>query len=117
MRVIGEVETRVDLARAFARRRVELGIGQRALDHAAGLADGHISKLECGTRRLGPVTIPTLLAALGLRLIRQGPDDPLLVVETGEPLPPRVQALVGSLAVFARVPSIIAAQAKAAQSA
>jgi len=87
MRVIGTAATYPDLLRILAQRRRELGISQRALDDACGVPDGYVGKLEVGTRNLGPMSMQALLGALGLRIA---------VFEADEPLPARVQELVGS---------------------
>jgi len=88
MRVIGTAATYPDLLHILAERRRELGVSQRALDDALGVADGYVGKLEVGMRNLGPMSMQALLEALGVRI---------LVAETGEQLPARVQALVGTL--------------------
>ena len=98
-RIVGYASDLTDLAHLFADRRKALGIPQRALDDAAGLQDGYVSKVECGTRRLGHISLPVLLSALGLRLI---------VVEAGEPLPASVAALVGSRQARCATPPRIA---------
>ncbi len=87
MKVIGYAANLSELATLLAERRYALGITGLDLDAAAGLADGHVSKLECGIKRLGHVTLPTLLASLGLKLA---------VVESDEPLPSAIVALLAS---------------------
>ena len=102
MHVLGFAENHGELVRLLAQRRVDLRISQRALDDAAGLQEGYTGKIECGTRHLGPVSLETLLAALGLRLA---------VVEADQPLPARVEDLVGSRRALSPPPRILAAEA------
>jgi hypothetical protein len=87
MKVLGYATSLSELATLLTERRYALGITSLALDAAAGLAEGQTSKIECGTKRLGHVTIPTLLASLGLKLA---------LVESGEPLPRLIAALLHS---------------------
>jgi transcriptional regulator with XRE-family HTH domain len=69
MKVVGSAMSLMELVALLAERRYSLGLTSRDLEEAAGLADGHLSKIECGTKRLGHVTLPTLLSALGCRLL------------------------------------------------
>ncbi|MFO1136046.1 MAG: hypothetical protein U1E30_12785 [Rhodoblastus sp.] len=81
----GEITTCDDLRRALQRRRQLLGVTSREFDDLAGLAPGHMSKLECGLRGLGQVSLPTVLSALGLRIV---------LVEAGEGLPRPMQTAI-----------------------
>ena len=73
--VIGLVASITELSQALAHRRYQLGMTSRVVDDLAGLADGHTSKLECGTKNLGDVTLPALLATYGLKLVLVASDD------------------------------------------
>jgi hypothetical protein len=75
MKVLGYVGSIPELVPLMAERRYALGITSRDLDIAAGTADGHTSKIEAGTKRLGHITIPALLGALGLRLAVVAVED------------------------------------------
>jgi transcriptional regulator with XRE-family HTH domain len=76
MRIISDaIVTYDDLRRELQRRRQHLGVTSREFDDAAGLAAGHMSKLECGMRGFGAMSLPTVLSALGLRLaLVEAPD-------------------------------------------
>jgi hypothetical protein len=50
------------LRAAFAARRKELGLTQNELDYLVFLADGHIGKLECGTKRFGDISLAAVRA-------------------------------------------------------
>jgi transcriptional regulator with XRE-family HTH domain len=66
-------------------RRHALEMSQLGLDWAAGVEDGYTGKIECGDRRLGPVSLPALLGALRLEMYIErargfrwtGPDQPI----------------------------------------
>lgn len=58
-----------ELVPLFKEIRISRGINQRALDQAAGLADGLMGKIEVGTRGLGIESCDKLLSALGLELM------------------------------------------------
>jgi hypothetical protein len=47
------------------------------MDQIVGLADGHTSKIECGSKKLGDISLPALLATLGLRLTVVAYDESL----------------------------------------
>lgn len=87
MHVVGECSSISELMKLIAARRYELRIASLALDHAVGVADGYVSKLECGVKRPGDMSLPALLVALGLKL---------QVVADDDALPARVGALVGT---------------------
>jgi transcriptional regulator with XRE-family HTH domain len=52
------------LREALAARRRQLGLTQLAADERAGLQSSYVGKLEIGTRKLGDLSLPMLLAAL-----------------------------------------------------
>jgi hypothetical protein len=57
------------------RRQNELNLSCLAIDEVAGLADGHFSKLTCGIKKFGPVSIFLVLEALGLRIrVEEDPE-------------------------------------------
>jgi hypothetical protein len=70
------------LVGALAARRRALGLRQLEVDQRAGLQSAYCGKLEIKTRKLGPLSLPMLLAAL---------DADLLLVPRSEavPLEPR----------------------------
>ena len=88
MRLVGIATTPDEIVECLAQRRCELGVNSRMLDDFAGLAPGHTSKIACGVRGLGDISLPTLLATLGLRLAIVA-DDALL--------PPQTRAHVGAM--------------------
>jgi transcriptional regulator with XRE-family HTH domain len=57
------------LTSAFAARRRELGLRQLDADEKAGLQSSYVGKLEIGTRKLGPLSLPMLLAAYDLDIL------------------------------------------------
>lgn len=77
MRIIGTAKSSTEIVKLMAVRRNELGITGRQLDQIAGLADGHTSKIECGTKNLGQISLPTLLETLGLKLAIIADDSAL----------------------------------------
>lgn len=67
--VIAVVADYEGLVSAMVARRHELGLSQIAIDEIAGLADRYLSKIEAGTKRLGVMSLSSLLPALGLELV------------------------------------------------
>jgi hypothetical protein len=64
-----------ELVNLVRRRQEELGVACVTIDQVAGLADGHFSKLTCGIKRFGPMSIFLVLSALGLRIrIEEDPE-------------------------------------------
>jgi hypothetical protein len=57
------------LTSAFAARRRQLGLRQLDADEATGLQGSYVGKLEVGTRKLGPLSLPMLLAAYDLDIL------------------------------------------------
>ncbi len=76
-KLVGSATTPVEIAKLLQRRRYELGISGEALGNIAGLADRHLSKIECGSKGLGSMSLPTLLSALGCELILVADDEKL----------------------------------------
>jgi transcriptional regulator with XRE-family HTH domain len=87
MKVIGYATSPAEIVALLEQRRYALGVSQLDLDAIAGLADGHTSKIACGTKAIGRISLPNLLAALGLRLA---------VVEDDEWLPSQTVAYIDS---------------------
>ena len=58
-----------DLVAACTIRRHELKLAQLVVDEIAGFQVGYTGKLECGDKRLGAMSMPCLLQALGLELV------------------------------------------------
>mgnify|MGYP001546986344 CR=1 FL=1 len=75
MRAVAVVGTYPELTAAIAARRRELGLTQLALDDRTGLPDGYVSKIECGLRRFGDLSMELVLQALGLRLVVLAVDE------------------------------------------
>jgi hypothetical protein len=64
-----------DIIGIIRKRQDELNIACLTVDEIAGLAQGHYSKITCGLKGLGPMTLFVLLSAFGLRLrIEEDPD-------------------------------------------
>jgi hypothetical protein len=57
-----------DIVGIIRKRQDELNIACLTVDEIAGLASGHFSKITCGLKGLGPVTLFIVLTALGLRI-------------------------------------------------
>ncbi len=57
------------IVQACVLRRHELGLSQTAVDEISGMQDGYTAKLEVGIKRLGAMSLPTLLQTLGLELV------------------------------------------------
>ena len=72
-----------DLIASLARRRHDLGFSQLEVDQSSGLHDGYTGKVEAwdspSSRKIGPVSMPLLFAALRVSIV--------LVSDTGEILP------------------------------
>jgi len=54
---------------ALITRRYSLGLPRMAVDAISGLQDGYTAKIECGAKRLSPLSLSCLLGALGLELL------------------------------------------------
>jgi hypothetical protein len=77
--VLAVTESQAELLLVMRIRAEAAGFAYLDLDHAAGLASGHSSKIfQPGFRRtLGPSTLDRLLKALGLRLAVVAGDPPV----------------------------------------
>jgi hypothetical protein len=87
MNVLGYATSPREIVALLEKRRYALGIKQLDLDAVAGLADGHCGKIACGTKPIGHISLPNLLAALGLKLA---------VIADDTALPRQTRALIGS---------------------
>ena len=77
MRELGRISSYEDLCRVLIARCDEFDIAFRTLDEAAGLADGHSSKLLAprSTLTMGRTSLGALLRALGVVLVAvEDPD-------------------------------------------
>jgi hypothetical protein len=63
-----------ELVSALVYRRHAMKLSQEVLSERAGLADRFASKVECHTKRLGPISMPCILGALRVELIAEACD-------------------------------------------
>ena len=66
---LATISTYAELMAAFRARADEIEFPRLGLDAIAGLSDGHASKLLCGTKSFGKVSLFAMLDALGLDLM------------------------------------------------
>ena len=83
-----------DVVIYLALRRYELEIPSRAIDTAAGLADGHLSKLEAQTKIYGRMSFPTVAATPGVRWWPA--EDGILLLADDTAIPLVTRRLIGS---------------------
>jgi hypothetical protein len=78
-RLIGAAVTPQEIANLCNARRIELGISQTDLDHAAGWAGGYSSKLFAHDykKNFGVMSLQVMLEALGLKLAVVADDEAL----------------------------------------
>jgi hypothetical protein len=57
-----------ELRQLLIARRKSLGLSQLETDEISGLPSGYVAKLECCTKRMGPLSLMCLLGALKVRL-------------------------------------------------
>jgi hypothetical protein len=72
--IVASVGSMADIREALRARFETLEISRTTIDEAAGLADGHASKLLAGLTGFGPLTLFPVLEIAGLRLALV--DDP-----------------------------------------
>ena len=60
------IRTSVDWIVVFRERIAELGLSHREVDELAGFGEGYTSKILCGDRKPGALTIERLSGALKL---------------------------------------------------
>ena len=75
--LVAVAQTYEEIVMAIRLRRHELRLSQLAVDEIAGLQAGYTGKIECGDKRLGAMSMPCILGALGLELavIRTVPHE------------------------------------------
>ena len=66
--LVGRVTKFDDLRDLIDTHRKSLGITLLILDEMAGLQNGYASKLACGVKNYGNMSLPSVLGALGLEL-------------------------------------------------
>jgi hypothetical protein len=81
-----------ELVALVRRRQNELKLSCLAVDEVAGLADGHFSKLTCGMKKFGPVSVFLVLEALGLRIRIE--EDPEAIAKLAPRWRPRNESYV-----------------------
>jgi hypothetical protein len=69
MPVAVKIRNYTQLRSAIAARRRQLGLRQLDLDEVSGIQMGYCSKIEAGIRRLGPLSLPMILAGLDCDLL------------------------------------------------
>jgi hypothetical protein len=69
MHELAAIRSHADLIEALRRRAVELDLSHIGADALAGLPAGYTSKLLCGMKGLGDISLPALLDALGVKLV------------------------------------------------
>ena len=69
MRVAVRIRDYDQLAGALAARRRQLGLRQLELDEKSGLQGGYSGKIEVQIHRLGPLSLPMILAGLDCDLL------------------------------------------------
>jgi hypothetical protein len=63
------IRSSADMVALFAARAKDLGLSHREIDEIAGLGDGHFSKIMCGDRKPGALTIERIWGALQLAFV------------------------------------------------
>jgi hypothetical protein len=71
------------LTSALAARRRQMGLRQLEVDDLSGCQPGYQGKIEVGIRRLGPLSLPMILAALDCDLLLAPRSDAAPVERTG----------------------------------
>jgi hypothetical protein len=66
--LVGRVVTFEDLRALIDAHRKAIGVTLLQLDDLAGIQGGYSSKLACGMKNYGQVSLPAVLGALGLEL-------------------------------------------------
>jgi hypothetical protein len=86
------VSSREDLLALVRRRQDDLNVSCLSIDDLAGLAQGHFSKISCGLKGFGPLSLFLVLQALGLRMKIE--EDPDMVARLRARWTPRNEAAV-----------------------
>src|SRR5437763_16262511 len=63
------IRTAADMVELFVARAKTLGLAHREIDERAGLGDGYFSKVACGDRKPGALTIERICGALALGFV------------------------------------------------
>jgi hypothetical protein len=102
-RVLGEFTTIAELQSLLRARAEQLQISREQLDDLAGLAKGYASKLLAPSpvKKIGLVTMPALLGALGLKLVLvDDPEQRARIAERFTPRNPAYAAHAGTVTVI-----------------
>jgi len=77
--LVGTAYDAETIAVAINERRKQLGLTMSELDFVAGLTGNYASKIlsPTGSKRLGQMSLPSMLGALGLKLAIVASDDEL----------------------------------------
>jgi hypothetical protein len=75
MHIVGIAESPKEIAGLLDLRRRELGMTCGAVDDVAGLQERYSNKIFCGMKRLGDISTPALLGALGAKLVLCADND------------------------------------------
>jgi hypothetical protein len=89
------VSSREDLIALVRARQDELNVSCATADQLAGLADGHFSKLTCGSKGFGFLSLFLILPALGLRIVIE--EDPEMTAKLRRRWTPRSEAAIRRL--------------------
>lgn len=68
-RVLGEIRNPGDLVGFVRQRLSEFEMTHMEADHLSGLQGGYISKLVCGTKNFGQVSLPCALGVTALKIL------------------------------------------------
>jgi hypothetical protein len=75
MDILARVQSYSELRSAFAVRQRELGLTHLEVDDIAGLQTGYFSKLQCGLKNFGPMSLDAVLGALGVEIVLVRSDE------------------------------------------
>lgn len=67
--IIGEAASYDDVRRVLRERRQALGLTHLQVDEIAGLQSGYTGKLEIATKNYGPMSLGSMLGALGVKIV------------------------------------------------
>jgi transcriptional regulator with XRE-family HTH domain len=80
---IFKVSSHDGLIAALVARRKQLGLSQLDVDEISGLQPGYTAKIECGTKRVGYLSLTLLLGALKLDLEAVPASGPSVAASSG----------------------------------
>jgi hypothetical protein len=69
MDILARVQSYSELRSALDIRKHELGLSNLEVDDIAGLNSGCFSKLTCGMKNFGPMSLDAVLGALGVEIV------------------------------------------------